>query len=325
MQLQTQVIYNKQVGTLINTNHLNTSLLSNYGGYLNGGGIVYGTLLPPSISQKFGVTPTDSNHLRVFSTFIPTSNYGGFYLTPNYSSSNTAIKGYPLANIGAGYSIVNNRYFLAPYEIDFPNKIAKCNLVRVDTTFGIQYSIQFGSSKDISLIPPASTHGFEFGNYWSFSYFNKFFITLSDQFFRVDTMGNVKAFGVGPIANIGGRVIQIFTLNNYLLAIYTSGLTTSIILSSDFGETWSVFANNVDSYYGLFTFQNINADVYAYFQSQIWKVTLNGNNLNFVELDNDGLQTNQITGINKVGKNAFVTTTSGLFYRDTSSFNTPKK
>jgi hypothetical protein len=54
-------------------------------------------------------------------------------------------------------------------------------------------------------------------------------------------------------------------------------------------------------------------------------VTLNGNNLNFVELDNDGLQTNQITGINKVGKNAFVTTTSGLFYRDTSSFNTPKK
>jgi len=60
-------------------------------------------------------------------------------------------------------------------------------------------------------------------------------------------------------------------------------------------------------------------------RSTLANLTLSGNNLSYQELDNDGLQTNQITSINECGKYVFATTLSGLIYRDTATFNTPKK
>ncbi|MDE3145203.1 MAG: hypothetical protein KGL19_13680 [Bacteroidota bacterium] len=312
----TLAVFNKVIMTSINSKHLNGSI---YNGAILG--CNYGSLLPLSLSKRIGVFPTDSNHLRVFATTNPNWNYGGFIFSPTYSNSALSIKGFPLATEGGGYSIVNDKYILAPSEIDFTKEIAKCNLIRVDSSNGIAGSVQFGSSKDIYLTPASSTMRFSTGNYYSFSFFNKFFLTLSDQFYRIDTLGNIKAFGYGALPIPNSRVTQMFSIGNYLFAITFS----DILISTDFGETWSVFKSSPGYQFIILTYQNVGNDLYAYYLSQIWKVTLSGNTLNYTELDNDGLQSNQITGVNKVGSYAFVSTLSGLYYRDTTSFNTPKK
>ncbi len=310
----TLACFNKQVMTYINSNMLNGST---FGAIL---GTYYGELIPLSLSQHIGVFPTDSNSLRVFSSTNPNWNYGGFIFRPIYSNSATSIKGFPLANSGGGYPIVNNKYVLAPVEIDYVKETAKCNLIRVDSTNGMPGSVQFGASKDIILTPAPSTLGFSSGNYYSAAFFNRFFLTLSDQFYRIDTLGNIKSFGYGPLPITNGRVSQMFSIDNYLFAITDS----DILVSSDFGETWSVFLSKPGYQYLIPTYQSVGGELYAYYLSQIWKITLSGSTLKYVELDNDGLKTNQITGINKVGKYAFVSTLAGLYYRDTASLNTPK-
>ncbi len=310
-------IFTKQNVVYINVNSLNGST---NGSFLSGG--YYGNLIPPSLSDKIGVYPTDSNHLYIFSIKSPNSNYGAVIFTPQYSNSSTSIKGFPLAISGGGYSIINNKYVLAPTEIDYTSKIATCYLIQIDSSQGIINSTQLSASRKIYLTPPSSTIGFEFGGYISFSYFNKFFLNLSNQFFRVDTLGNVKAFGYSPVSTSFGGVSKMFSYNNYLFAQTNSDL----LVSTDFGETWSLYLSlPPGSPYLSLTYQNVGNELYAYFMSQLWKVTMSGNSLTYTELDNDGLKTNQITSINKVGKYSFVSTLSGLYYRDTATFITPKK
>jgi len=70
---------------------------------------------------------------------------------------------------------------------------------------------------------------------------------------------------------------------------------------------------------------NVGNEVYTTYLSQLARVTLNGTTLSIVELDNDGLEGNLITSVTKCGKYAFLTTLSGLYYRDTTSLNTAKK
>lgn len=311
----TLACFNKQIMTFINPSQLN--------GSTNGAilGTTYGDLIPISLSPKIGVYPTDINTLRVFSASNPNWNYGGFLFKPTYSNSNTSTKGFPLANSGAGYPIINDKYVLAPCEIDYTNQVTKCNLIRIDTTVGIPNSIQLGTSKDIFLTPAPSTTGFSSGNYYSFGFFNKFFLTIANQFYRIDTLGNVKAFGYGPLPIPNCRVSQMFTIGNYLFAITFS----DILISNDFGETWSVFASTPGFIYLVLTYQSIGNELYAFYNSQLWRVANTGSTLKYTELDNDGLATSQITGLQKVGKFAFISTLSGLYYRDTATLNTPKK
>nr|MBC7613628.1 hypothetical protein [Pseudopedobacter sp.] len=316
----TLAVFNKQKLTYINSNQLNQPT---NGAYLSAGfgGSSYGSLVPLSLSQKIGVFPLDKNNLRVFSNVNPVSNYGGFTFNPSYSNSITSIKELPLPTNGGGYSIIKDKYILVPFEIDYVNKIAKCNLLRVDPVDGFQNSVKLGNFKEINLIPPTSTMGFSSGGYYSFSYKDKFFLSLASQFFRIDTLGNVKAYGYGPLPTRNAGVRQLFNIGDLLFATTIS----DILVSNDFGETWSVFLSGPNQVYLGLNYQNLGNELFAYSNAQIWKVTLSGNSLNFVELDNDGLETNQITGINKVGKYAFISTLSGLFYRDTASLNTPRK
>ncbi|MFS4895235.1 hypothetical protein SOO45_14345, partial [Staphylococcus aureus] len=61
---------------------------------------------------------------------------------------------------------------------------------------------------------------------------------MNYQFFRVDTLGNIKSFGSTPAGSSASSVMQMFTLGGYLFAITNA----SILVSQDKGETWSVFS-----------------------------------------------------------------------------------
>ena len=315
----TLAIANKRQVTFINANHLNGSI---NGAYLPGS--IYGPYVGPSMTNDLIAFPRDSGTFFIANIKNSTSNIGSLSYLPDYRNlTNIALKGIPQPVYGQGYSMISNRYVLLPIASDNFNNVAKASLLIVDSITGLANSLQLTSVKDITLQPPSGPpNGFSYYNYVGFTFFQKFFLTLNYQFFRIDTLGNVKGFGATPAGVSNSSVFQMFTLGGYLWAV----TNTSICVSQDQGESWSVFSTlSPGLNLSFLTYQNLGENLYAYYHSQLWKVALSGSTLNLTELDNDGLQTNQITGITKVGKYAFVSTLSGLFYRDTTSLNTPKK
>ena len=281
----------------------------------------YSGLVPPSITKSITVSVNDPNTLIVFSTYNPVYQSGvPISFSPTYSNSTTSLKTLPKGSLfNSGCPIVNDKYILVPYETDFPASKATFSLITVNN---IGQNATIVSTKNITAAA-APTTLFASGNDFSASFFGKFFYTYNTQFFRVDTLGNVKSFGWSPMLNgYNGSVKQMFTLNNYLFAVAGS----TFFVSQDQGENWSEYYKSVaGDQYAWLNYLNVGKDVYATSQSQIWRVTISGESLKYQELDTDGLQGSQITSINKCGKFAFVTTLSGLYYRDTTKFNTFKK
>ncbi len=237
----TLAVANSSLIWYINPNKLNSSI---DGAYINLNPI-YGYLVSPSITKSICVSLIDSNRLDIFSTLNPVSNYGRFTFSPTYSNSTSSIKGFPLPFFrSTGYPIINAKYILAPDEIDFVTQTAICTLIKVDTaSIPFPNSVSFSSSKNIILIPASSTIGFSSGGYFSAAYYNKFFISFYNQFYRIDTSGNVRAFGYSPVVGQSGTIFQMFTINNYLFAIGVD----KFFVSQDQGENWSLFYNSSGS------------------------------------------------------------------------------
>lgn len=215
----------------------------------------------------------------------------------------------------SGYPVIKSKYILAPYETDFGAEKATFSLITVDNS---QFC-NITSTKDIIVNPTAP--GFYNGPYYSWAFYDKFFVTYYTQTFRVDTLGNVKSLLSDTAVFHGKYIQQMFQLDNHLFAM---GWGT-IFVSNGQGESWHVFSNINNAVWNYLQFYNVGDDVYAIYMSQIAKVTLSGDSLSLQELDNNGLEGDQITSISKCGKYAFITTLSGLFYRDTATLNTPKE
>ena len=284
--------------------------------FINGNDIYSTGLIPPSLTKTVTVAVTDNpGNLAIFKTYMPSYLAGlPMFYTPTYSQSDVSLKGFPRPTIyNAGYPVIKSKYILAPYEIDFSAEKATLSLIEIDTSFYCSVV----SAKDIVLDNPSNS-GFYNSNYYSWAYYNKFFLSYYGQSYRVDTLGNYK--NLNPALN-GKYIEQMFTLDNYLFALGWG----EMFVSSDQGETWNLFSDLSGTTWGWLQYFNVGNDVYATYISQLVRVTLSGTTLNFEELDNDGLEGNQITSISKCGKYAFVTTLSGLFYRDTASLNTIKK
>ena len=315
------VVTNGALITYINSNHLNEST---QGAFINQSPS-YGYLTAPRLTDEIGVTIVDSNNLKVFSITSPVSNFGSFKFQPSYSNSVNSTKGFPLpAFPQAGYPVINSKYILAPSEIDYQGEKAYFNLLKINLVQDLNGSddqVTLASNKQLVLTPAAGTLGFANGDYFSAAHFGKFFLQYNSQFFRIDTVGNIKPFGYFPAGDDNGRVSQMFTIDNYLFAIGFA----KFFVSQDEGETWSQFSDVLGTPYGSLIYFNVEKDLYATVQDQIYRVTLSGSTFNYQELDNDGLETSQITSVNKCGKYVFVSTLSGLYYRDSATLNTPKK
>jgi hypothetical protein len=260
------------------------------------------------------------DELGLFSTKEPLTYYGTY--RPIYSASTTSLKRLVAPDYGSGYSIINSKYILAPFEVSMDE--ALCALIEIDSANFFTYDVRGYNvvpKKIIMLSPSSSIFG---SGFFSATYFNKFFINLGGQFYRIDTNGDVKPFGSPTYVN------KMFSINDYLFAL--GGDKIKIIVSKNRGEEWSYFnPTQNNSAFSLLNYVNIEGFLYAFFESQLFKITMSINNGNgalsllVTELDNDGLESNKITTISKSGKYAYVGTYSGLFYRDTAKFNTPKK
>jgi hypothetical protein len=216
-----------------------------------------------------------------------------------------------------GYSIIRSRYVLAPYEWSTTTKTAYARLIKIKHRPDIG-SIQVESAQTLELHAPDNSNFAPIG-YFSASYFDQFFLNYNAQFFRVDTLGNVHAYGNSPVPGMSGLVDQMFTVNDLLFAKGAD----RYFMSLNKGQTWTSFSID-NTIINSVKFFNISKGLFGALGSQVFKMEWQGNGFVVEELENDGLQTNEITSINQSGKYVYISTLSGLFFKDTAEFNNPR-
>jgi hypothetical protein len=276
-------------------------------------------LFPPSLSKDISVSVLDPDRLAIFPTKCASCTQSIIIFTPPFSSSTTSQKGFKSqvywsgSNKG-GYPVIASKYILAPFECELSTHTASFALIKIDTLSGLYKApdlfgpaLQLNSYKVVNIADdPMDSYLF------SAAYYDKFFIRAYRYSWKVDTTGNATKL---PFNHYG-----MFTLNNKLFAL---SINSELYVSEDKGENWSLFAT-LQYPFNTLQFYNVGSDLYAIFRSQIWRVTMLGNQIYFKELQNHGLETNSITSLNKCGKYVFATTLSGLYYKDTAHFNLAK-
>lgn len=157
-----------------------------------------------------------------------------------------------------------------------------------------------------------------------YSFFDNLFLVIGAKIYRIDADG--KYMDVTTPANGFTYVNTMFAIGNTLFAI-GAGQNNSIVVSTDKGITWNVFSTGNPDLSKLVSLRYlyVGGKTIAIYNSQMFLFTLNGNTLSYKEIDNTGLYSNYITSISQAGKQIFVTTMSGVYYKDTTNFITFKQ
>jgi hypothetical protein len=215
------------------------------------------------------------------------------------------------------FHTVKDRYVLAPFKSKKNNsQNSYAYLFRLNPAPASgEDNLKLENVKEVEL-SSAIGNVLESNYYSSSCYFDKFFISIGDNTYRIDTAGNVKAFGA-PMYSLS----DMFRLGTVLFGMNPNGRLYS---STDGGENWNLFYDFADTIYGFIAFEQVGDEVFAYLRDNIWQVTLNGSSLSFTELKNEGLERSSITSISKAGDKAFVTTLFGVYYRKWSEFKEKK-
>jgi hypothetical protein len=278
--------------------------------YINNSLCVYAT---DSLLQLFNVTGYNSLSVPTYKPVYSDDAYPRFQVPhiPGWGR-------WPTSDL----AVIRNHYLLTPVEDTRDRSTARFDLLTFDSAKFLS-PLSFGDTfgiKHLSLHPAPGTLGFTASAYLCATFFGKFFVFYENQFFRIDTTGDVKAFGFTPAPYPQGLYINnMFTYGNML---FVKG-SNVFFYSLDQGESWQLF-NEFSNSVGILTFRNIGNDLYATattLDMQIWKVAVNQRNLVFSELNNDGLQGNLVTSITRCGKYVFATTPAGVFYRDSALFD----
>ena len=105
----------------------------------------------------------------------------------------------------------------------------------------------------------------------------------------------------------------------------TYGLSGSTFwASTDQGESWSTFASNVPPDYSRASCKQVGNQLIAYLNSQLFQLNITPTMLTAIELDNTGLEDNQITSIAQFRNTAYISTMSGVFTKPVRTFLMPK-
>lgn len=262
------------------------------------------------------------------------SQFSSFTYTPPLSAdgSNAITEAlYPTVRYPASdYEVIRYRYLLTPAE-DYINdrRTVRFDLLRFDSA-KLLSPYGFGDTpvaKQVLLHAEPGTLGFLASGYFCAAFYDKFFVYYGGQFFRIDTTGDVKAFGYHPADyNNGTPINNMFTYGDTLFA--KSG--SVMFFSLDHGENWALFNEYPSSAISYLLFRNMGKDLYGTATTsdmQIWKAVITGRDIVVTEINNDGLQGTLLTSLTRCGKYVFATTPNGIYYRDTALFDqrkTPK-
>jgi len=135
-----------------------------------------------------------------------------------------------------------------------------------------------------------------------------FFVSTSNRSYKIDKNGDVMQVLQKPI----------YCVLDMESALYGIGEGT-MYLSTDNGVTWTA-QNDVPSYVYRSEFTQISGKTIGYSNGRLWEVSLSKSGLSARELDNEHLQNQAITSISEFEGHVFLTTTSGVFFKDSTGF-----
>ena len=303
-----------------------------YSNFLPGASSYYPVLGVPFVDDQ---VVSYCNGTSLFaSSSIHFDSYSTVQYTPVYTSGSSNLMGSlnppipTLQSPAAAWPMLAHRYMITPVET-YPNDFSttRFDLVQFNTDkllASVHFWYDTAVATPVYIHPATGTIGWSSSGYFCSVYYDKFFFSYGGQFYRMDTTGDVKAFGYMTPGGNGATIEGMFTYGDTLFAKGGGKFYASL----DKGETWSLF-NDYGMYIGVgsMIFRNVGKDLYTTeptLDMQIWKVDIEGNNFAFNELNNDGLQYYLVTGLAKCGRYVFASTTAGVFYRDTALFNQTK-
>lgn len=220
---------------------------------------------------------------------------------------------YYLANTSAGLSMVinNANQLLIPYYAEGSNdpKLLLASIgVKPDN--GLDY-INVLTTKVIDL--PRGTSTLFPRNFQSVG---------SDFYFTDDNLYKVNSQGELSIVLPNERVSSFVQVGNDLYAIGLNKLYKSV----DTGGTWSKVTPLGNDLW-IYNYTTIDGKIIAYrgMTSQLFEATFSSNGIALRELENDGISNEYFNSFSVFKGRVYVTTFTGMYYRDLKSFFDDKK
>ena len=102
------------------------------------------------------------------------------------------------------------------------------------------------------------------------------------------------------------------------------GLHNQELYASDQGDNWEL-VGNLDFNFSLLNYQLVEGKTIAYYNSQLFHIEHKEGDIHVTELDNTGIESHKITSVARLGPRVYVTTLSGVFFKEYDSFLTPKE
>jgi len=154
------------------------------------------------------------------------------------------------------------------------------------------------------------------------SEFIRVFEAIDDMFYVQIQSGIyvINSFGDVVLAQGLNTLISDFYLYNDTLFAFAP-FFGSIYYSNDKGYNWNFYVSGLPSY--LLNFFEVEEKLCFYIYSQIAWVDFE--NQTIIELDNEGLEGNEITSVNEYGETVWVSTLSGMFKKNIKDFFTKKE
>jgi hypothetical protein len=151
-----------------------------------------------------------------------------------------------------------------------------------------------------------------------YDYFSFDIEAFRDRFLVGTTRGGHLVYPTGEVKLIFNHDIQeFFAFHDTLYALHNRDLYQSV----DLGETWQLYAAGFPIWYARFF--EVRGKLCFYAGSQMAVLDVGAKYVR--ELDNFGLETNEITAVSEFHGKVYVATLSGLFYRDAKDFFTYKE
>lgn len=144
------------------------------------------------------------------------------------------------------------------------------------------------------------------------SYKDRFFAQVDGDFMIINKNGEMT-----HSSGISGLVYETFCYREKIYAVTSS--SSEMYVSTDEGVTWSLTGKDYTYEHAKFF---ILQDKLCFFRnSRIFQTNIDTGVI--AELDNSGLEGNEITSVNEFKGRVWITTLSGMFYKDTENFFIP--
>ncbi|MBI3234037.1 MAG: hypothetical protein HYZ42_08345 [Bacteroidetes bacterium] len=246
-------------------------------------------------------------------------------LTSNSVSYHTIMKEYDTNFVS--YNIINdytressaindsNQWLFSFKSKNEPIKPNLC-LLTIDTKYTNDFDqIKISNKKVIIISDPQDLSGRK--PILIVPYKNCFFVTYDFGTFKIYSNGTYKKV----LDDSPSYTRRIFSHNGVLYLT----LPQIIFISTDNGETWTKSFNISETITSNAGFHTIRDSLVEFHTDKLYTVSINLSGYSLRELDNDGLEGNQITSVSEFMDSIYVSTTTGVFIRPKSSFFNPKK